>query len=176
MKKTGVLFYTLTLITITMLAVSCNPGKNVNKPGTNAGKQEIGIATPPVIIYKTKNDYSKNVPVILSEDKSKVISFPAQRDIKKGDDFAYPTPLADGYLLDNRGINQNAAFLKFTYLDYYNMDNVPDAARLMNYILDKEPFTEIYQCGRRGDYKNAEEELNLKIKQGKLKEFKNLLK
>jgi hypothetical protein len=46
----------------------------------------------------------------------------------------------------------------------------------MNYILDKEPFTENYQCGRRGDYKNPEEELNQKIKQGKLKECINLLK
>lgn len=176
MKKSGSLFYTLILITITMLAVSCNPGKNVNKTGTNAEKQEIGIASPPVIIYKTNNDYSKNVPVILSEDKSKVISFPAQRDIIKGDDFVYPTKLANGYWLDNRGINQNTAFLKFTYEDYYNMDNIPDPARLINYILDKEPFTEIYQCGRRGDYKNLEAELNQKIEMGKLKDCKNLLK
>jgi hypothetical protein len=139
-------------------------------------RQETGVASPPAIVYKTKNDYSKNVPVILSEDKTKIVSFPAQRDIKKGDGFVYPTELVDGYLLDNRGINQNAAFLKFTYEDYYNMDNIPDAARLMNYILDKEPFTEIYQCGRRGDFKNLEAELNQKIREGKLKECKNLLK
>lgn len=174
MNKTGLLFHVL--LAVIIVIVSCKPGKNISNTETKVKKQEIGMATPPVIVYKTKNDYSKNVPVILSEDKTKIVSFPAQRDIKKVEEFAYPTKLANGYLLDNRGISQNAAFLKFTYEDYYNMDNIPDAARLMNYILDKEPFTEIYQCGRRGDYKNLEEELNQKIESGKLKECTSLLK
>lgn len=174
MKKSGLLFSTL--LAVIMLAVSCNSSKKATKSGPDVKNQGIGIASPPVIIYKTKNDYSRNVPVILSEDKSKIISFPAQSDIKKGGEFVYPTQLADGYLLDNRGINQNAAFLRFTYEDYYNMDNIPDASRLLNYIADKEPFTEMYQCGRMGDFKDLVTELNQKIKEGKIKEFKNLLK
>ncbi len=174
MKISGLLYSTL--MAVIMLTVSCNTGKKATKSGSEVKRQEIGVASPPVIIYKTRNDYSKNVPVILSEDKSKIISFPAQSDLKKEGEFVYPSQLENGYLLDNRGINQNAAFLRFTYEDYYNMDNIPDAARLMNYIADKEPFTEIYQCGRRGDYQDLINEINKKIKERKTGEFKNLLK
>lgn len=175
MQKTSFLFVN-TLIFLALITVSCKFGKNIGETDNKVNKPSVGVASPPVIVYKTKKDYSRNVPVILSEDKLKIVSFPAHNDIKKDNDFVYPTKLNNGYLLDNRGITQHAAFLKFTYEDYYNMDNIPDASLLMNYILDKEPFTEIYQCGRRGDYKNPEEELNQKIETGKLKDCKNLLK
>jgi hypothetical protein len=90
--------------------------------------------------------------------------------------FTYPDELVDGYLLDKRGINEHAAFLKFTYEDYYNMDNIPTAERLMNYILDDDPFIEIYDAGKKGQYKNIIDDLNTMILQGKIREMKNLLK
>ncbi len=134
-----------------------------------------GVPSPPAIVYKTKGDYSRQVPVILSADKKMVVSFPAQSDLRINGKFTYPDVLEHGYLLDNRGINQNTAFLKFTYEDYYNMDNIPTAERLLNYILDDDPFIEMYDFGRRGQFENAVEEINQIILSGKIPEKKSLL-
>ncbi len=87
----------------------------------------------------------------MSVDKTRIISFPDPKDIRIDGNFTYPDELVDGYLLDKRGINEHAAFLKFTYEDYYNMDNIPTAERLMNYILDDDPFIEIYDAGKKKD-------------------------
>lgn len=135
----------------------------------------VGVPSPPAIVYKTKENYNKLVPVILSPDKSRIVSFPAQSDIRVNGSFSYPDELVGGYLLDNRGINQHAAFLRFTYEDYYNMDNIPTAERLINYIIDDDPFVEIYEVGRRGDFRNPVEEINTIINAGKLEDKKNLL-
>lgn len=139
------------------------------------GKNQMGLSSPPAIVYKTKEDYSQLVPVILSADKKKIVSFPAQSDIRINDNFPYPDALEDGYWLDNRGISQHAAFLKFSYEDYYNMDNIPTAERLMNYIVDDDPFIEMFEVGRRGQFKNLVEDINQMIREGKLTEMKNLL-
>jgi len=56
------------------------------------------------------------------------------------------------------------------------MDNIPTAERLMNYILDDDPFIEIYDAGKKGQYENIIDDLNTMILQGKIREMKNLLK
>jgi hypothetical protein len=149
---------------------SCSSTKN----GTmNQNQSSVGIPSPPAIVYKTKADYFDKVPVTLSDDKTKVIAFPAQSDIRINNNFTYPTKLNDGYLLDNRGISSNTAFLKFSYDDYFTMDNVPTAESLMNYILDDRPFTEFYEIGKLGDYKNPIKELNALIDKEGLKKISN---
>ena len=113
---------------------------------------------------------------MLSADKQKIVSYPAPTDIRRGADFTYPTKLHSGYLLDNRGIGINTAFLRFTYEDYYNMDNIPTADRLMEYIIDDNPFLELYQLGNRGEYTDIEQEINKIIDENKMKKFTNLAK
>ena len=162
-------FYTILMSSL--IIFSCSSQKN---SGMTKNEGNMGVASPPAIVYKTSKDYYYHVPVQLSDDGKKVVSYPAPSDLRRGNDFTYPTRLADGYLLDNRGININTAFLRFTYADYYNMDNIPNTERLMNYIIDDDPFTEFYEVGRRGDYEDIEKALNKIIGQGKLKEFKNL--
>jgi hypothetical protein len=161
-----------------LLLVACATQKNEKKSETMNEEKgtSVGVPSPPAIVYKTRGDYEKLVPVILSEDKKRVVSFPAQSDIRVNESFPYPDKLQEGYLLDNRGINQNAAFLKFTYEDYYNMDNIPTAERLIRYIEDDDPFVEMYDVGRRGSFGNAVEEINQMISEGKLKEKRNMLK
>lgn len=136
----------------------------------------VGLASPPAIVYKTSKDYFKNVPVLLSDDKQKIVSFPAASDIRRSDGFVYPAKLHHGYLLDNRGIGLRTAFLRFTYEDYYNMDNIPNAARLMDYIIDDDPFIEYYVVGNRGNFGDIEREINEIIDNHKLNSFKNLVK
>ena len=164
----------LSAIILVGCAVSDKNKRQSSSPGNE--NQQIGMASPPVIVYKTRNDYYDKVPVILSDDKTRIVSFPDPRDLKIDGTFAYPSKLNGGYLLDNRGINQNAAFLKFSYEQYCNMDNIPTADRLFDYITDNNPFTEIYQCGSRGNYKEIVAELNALISSGKIKDCKNLLK
>lgn len=140
-----------------IIVFSCSISKQKNvKQNTGA----VSYPSPPAIVYKTRADYYQNVPVTLSDDKKRVISYPAQSDIRRNGEFVYPTQLKNGYLLDNRGIGLNTAFLRFTYEDYFNMDNIPTAEGLMNYIIDDSPFTEFYELGKRADYKDIKKELN----------------
>lgn len=177
MKKSGILFFAITLI-ISGIIFSCSSSKkNQTKSKTNKNNQgAVSVPGPPVIIYKTKKDYYNHVPVTLSEDKARITSFPAQSDIRINGQYTYPTRLNDGYLLDNRGISKNTAFLRFTYDDYYTMDNIPTAERLMNYIIDDDPFLELYECGKKSNYDNLAEMLNRKIETGELRGCEDLMK
>lgn len=175
--KPDVIFKFCTMISL-VLFLGCSSLETGTKKSRAAGTENsaVGMASPPAIIYKTKTDYFDKVPVILSDDKTRIVSFPDPRDLKINGEFAYPSKLANGYLLDNRGIGPNAAFLRFSYEEYCNMDNIPTAERLFNYIIEKYPFTEMYQCGNRGNYDEIVAELNLMISAGKIKDCKNLLK
>ena len=125
------------------------------------GKRQAG---PPVVIYKTKRDYSRNVPVTLNADGTKIVSYPAVSDVRS---LPYPTPLADGYLLDNRGIGQHVAFLSYTYEEYAALPKTPTSDELFEKIIDKNPLLEIHFCGNRYQYKHLVDELNAQIRAGK---------
>jgi hypothetical protein len=131
-----------------------------------AGPDRTG---PSVIVYKTRHNYDKFVPVILSDDKKSIVSYPAPEDVFTGAKLAYPTKLAKGYLLDNRGINVHSAFLDITYEKYAKMKTV-DAISLMKHIKSSDPFVFFYVCGKRHSYENLVGDLKTKIKAGKLKE------
>ncbi len=74
--------------------------------------------------------------------------------------YFLPTKLEKGYLLDNRGISINTAFLNITYKDYSELKELPSIEEFHNLILDNNPFFEIYQCEKKYNYKNIVEELN----------------
>lgn len=133
-------------------------------PHISTGKKPAAV-TAPVYIYKMKKDYSQQVPVTMDATRTKVVSYPAPTDLKLNGRFAYPTPLENGFWLDNRGIDRNVAFLSYTYEEYSRLPEAPVADTLLKYIIDKDPLTEIHYCGRRGDYKNIVEELNELIRQ-----------
>lgn len=123
-------------------------------------------ALPHAIVYKMKKDYSKNVPVILSEDKTTIISYPAITDVFFNGKLAYPTNLLDGYLLDNCGINKNVAFLSYTYEEYAALSTTPSIDELYKKIIDKDPLVEIVDCGLRDNYKNGAEDIKKLIEDG----------
>ncbi len=115
------------------------------KPGQNAMN-----ARSPIIIYKTYKDYYNNIPVSLSADKTKIVSYPGINDIYYNGEIAYPTKLARGYLLDNRGIGINSAFLKMTYDEYIKFSATPSSEEIYEMIIDSDPFSEMYRiaCNR----------------------------
>lgn len=132
------------------------------------------VPSPPCLIYKTKSDYSKNIPVILSDDKTMIVSYPDVKDVYYKGNLAYPIVLNDGFLLDNRGIGPNVAFLTLTYEQFSKMNKTPSSTELFQLILDREPLLEMYQCGNRSKYSNIENELNELISSDKLKSCKKL--
>jgi hypothetical protein len=162
-------------VAISIVSVACS-SKKASKDTTL--KQEpipMDFSGPPTIIYKTNADYSKLVPVILSDDKSKIISYPSPTDIYYKGQLAYPTKLNNGYYLDNRGLTKNSVFLNITYEEYAKLKEVPLLKELYAKISDKNPFTEFYDCGNRHRLKNEVEEINKIIDGKKLKDCKCMI-
>ena len=134
----------------------------------------IPVASPKVVIYKTKKDYSKYVPVTLSDDKSKVVSYPDIKDVYFEGKLAYPTALAKGYWLDNRGVGPKSAFIKLTYEEYAKLPGTPTPDELYAMLLDKNPFCKIYDMGNRYSFKDPVAEINQVIERHELKKYKEL--
>ena len=150
------------------MITSCYTAKN---PANAQNSQKVSIPGPKAIIYKTRKDYSKLVPVILSKDKMTLVSYPDIKDVYFNGILAMPTQLHKGFLLDNRGISKNVAFIKLTYEEYSKLAKTPDAGKLIEMIIDKDPLIRMYSCGIRSTYKNIEQELNSKIDAGDFSKF-----
>jgi hypothetical protein len=133
------------------------------KSGNSETKPGISVPGPKVIIYQTNKDYSKLVPVILNDDKTALVSYPDIKDVFYKGSLAYPTQLHKGYLLDNRGIDKNVAFINLTYEEYSKLSKTPTADQLMEMLIDKSPISRMYTCGIRPSYNDIELELNSKI-------------
>ncbi|HWB62006.1 MAG TPA: hypothetical protein VG603_00745 [Chitinophagales bacterium] len=136
--------------------------------------ENISYKPPVVIIYKTRADYSKYVPVTLSDDKMSITNYPDPKDVFYNGKLAYPTALKKGFWLDNRGINANTAFIKMTYDEYSKLGSAPTAENLYKMILDKDPVTEIYNLGSRYRFKDEVSEINQLIENNSLGQFKKL--
>lgn len=119
------------------LLICCNSVKEIRM-------SSIGLR--PVVIYKTKFDYSNNIPIILNSTKDSVVSYPSISDVFLNGILAIPTQLNNGYLLDNRGINENVAFTSYKYQEYIMLEKTPDANELFQKIIDKNPLLEIHIC------------------------------
>jgi len=152
---------------------NCSATKKSGTPTADAPAQistEAYVSAPHVILYKTKKNYFKNVPIILSEDKKVIVSYPDPSDLMLGDMFSYPTQLPEGYFLDNRGISKNVAFLKLTYEDYSRLLNPPSVDELWMIIIDYDPLVEMWDCGTGYNKKDIVSDLSALIRSGKLKE------
>ena len=149
-----------TLIILSGMIVSCCSVKNADNVKSN---QNAFVSGPKVIIYQTKEDYSKLVPVMLSDDKQFLESYPDIKDVYFNGSLAYPIQLHKGYWLDNRGISRNVAFINLTYEEYSKLPNTPLPDELMNMLIDVQPLVSMYSCGLRSSYKDIEQELNAKI-------------
>lgn len=165
MQRTLLVAIGLTLAAMTVLT-SCARKSAPNV--SSATSAQVTVPGPPCIIYKTKGDFSRLIPVEMTADKTKLASFPDVADIYREGELAYPTQLVDGYLLDNRGIGPDVAYLKLTYDDYRKLDSTPAASELMNAIIEPDPLLEMYQCGNRSQYKDVVSELNGMISSGNL--------
>ena len=156
---------------MTLINSACCTAK---KSGTSQNGSKVMIPGPKVIIYQTTKDYSQLVPVTLSADGKSIESYPDIKDVFYQGVLAYPTQLNKGYLLDNRGINTNVAFLDITYEAYSKLPKTPAPDQLMKMIMDSKPLVIMYSCGPRSKYKDIEKELNAKIDAGDFSDFTKL--
>ena len=143
------------LLLILVFASCKTPTKNTGKTNERFIPEPIPILNshimnspamlPPAIIYKTTVNYNDNVPVIMNESRTEIISYPAPTDLRRSDGYCTPTPLSNGFLLDNRGINSNVAFTNYTYKEYAALENAPTMTELMSRIVNKYPLEIMYQ-------------------------------
>lgn len=136
------------------------------KSGKMAKQQEISFDGPPTVVYKTSQDFSNYVPVLMNGDKTTILAYPAPSDLLKDGVPAQPTLLRDGYLLDNFGLRRNSVYLKYTIEEYSKLERVPSTEEMMENILEKDPFTFMCNCGSRYRFKDVVEELNELIATG----------
>jgi hypothetical protein len=130
-------------------------------------KMDMGVlATAKALVYKTRADYFDRVPVLMNSDKSNIVAYPDPTDLMYGNSLALPTRLRNGYLLDNRGIGIYVAFLTYTYANYRALPKAPALDQLMDSLLDRNPLTELWDCGSRSLFKKEVVELNALIDKG----------
>jgi len=151
--------------------VGCSSSNKMTQKSNEERTQFVPQYTsgPQALIYKTNKDYSNLVPVILSDDKTEIVSYPHPSDLKVGSGYPLPTFLNNGYLLDNRGIGKNVAFLKLTYKEYSELKELPTLKELYNYIIDKDPLKELCDCGNKTVFTDIEKQLNSIIDNNKLR-------
>lgn len=116
-------------------------------------------ATGRLVVYRTATDLQDKVPVTLSADGSAIVAYPHPKDLRTADGLATPLELADGWLLDRRGIGKHSAFLRMTYAEYAALDAPPALADLNEGILDRDPFTDLCDCGPRSAFADPAVEL-----------------
>ena len=149
-------------------------GCHQEKQSQQIVKNSQKVIGPRIIIYKTKADYFLNVPINLSTDKKTIVSYPAITDVYTNGKLALPTKLERGFLLDNRGITSDVAFIKLTYEQYVRLHATPTSAELQQMILDPDPLTIMYDCGIRNSYQNIVDDINKLILRNDFSKFKKL--
>lgn len=155
------------LLLLTTILLSCHSGKTVVLQSPPLPMTVPSFTPgPQAVIYKTTKDYYYHVPVIMNNSRTEIVSYPAPQDLYYNGKPAYPTRLANGYLLDNRGIGAYVAFLSYTYEEYSKLGKTPSMKELKEHILDKYPLTEAWNCGLRSQYKDEVNELNRRIESG----------
>ncbi len=112
---------------------------------------------PHVLVYRTRSDTRTLVPVTLSEDRSRIVSYPHPKDIDPV--RSAPVELAGGWLLDRRGITAQVAFLGMSYAEYAKLAQAPSLPEMMAGIADRDPLMDLCDCGPRTAFKDVEAEV-----------------
>ncbi len=95
---------------------------------------------PRARIYRTSAPSDSLVPVTVSPTGTFVTSYPAPTDL-----VAPPQHLADGWLLDHRGITPQSVFTRYTYSEYRSLPAAPSADELLHSLDPSVAVTEIVE-------------------------------
>jgi hypothetical protein len=131
---------------------------------------DLKTSGPPALVYKTRADYARLVPVIMNDAKTVIVSYPHPNDLKNSQGYLLPVQLKKGYLLDKKGIGKNVAFLNVTYEEFAAFSEPPSMEQLEKLILDKDPLLELCDCGTLTRFTDPVNQLNDYIKHHDLSE------
>jgi len=129
-------------------------------------------------IYKFKvgQDYSNNVPVELSVDKTKITSNSSELNER------WPVKLISGYYM-NGSMGVNSGYLSLTVEEYNSYDIIPGVDSLFKLLVEKDPYLEYYQRNDDGTFRNENGVygidtafINDLIRKGKLEKYFDRLK
>lgn len=95
---------------------------------------------PKARIYRTSAPSDSLVPITISPSGNFVTSYPAPTDLT-----ALPVKLAEGWLLDRRGISPQSVFTRYTYADYKALPEAPSTDLLMRSVNPSVSVTEIVE-------------------------------
>ena len=128
-------------------------------------------------VHKPRSDYSNNVSVRLSEDKSRISAYPGPSDI----DFNWPVKLHQGYYLHGAFGGVNTGYISLTKTEYSQYEISPGSDSLYKLLLDKDPFLGFYEYIDRHnifytDYGIDTVKLNQLIENGELEKYFTRLK
>lgn len=128
-----------TAVSLSVLLPGCRGGSAATAVSASsyAGQAQ---ALPRALIYRTSGDFNDNVPITLDASRQRPVSYPAPTDITAA---SAPVVLADGWLLDRRGISAGSVFTRYTYRGYSALDSVPPVAVLMDSVIPGATVTEI---------------------------------
>jgi len=165
------------IIPIILFLFACKTKDNTRKTDTPITYIPVFNATgPPLLVYKTKGNYNNLVPVFLSEDNGEIVSYPHPKDLISGNKLQMPVVLPKGYLLDQRGIGLNIAFLKMSYEEYSELKEPPSITELNNMIIDREPLEELCNCGVKTSEKDWIQILTHLINENKIRTTCKIIK
>lgn len=142
---------TLIALSLTIGATACGTKKEVATDNeifqavpavsATAMTSPTASAMPKAIVYKMSGSAgADNVPVQVSPSNGNIVSFPAPADVRGQE----PIALADGYLLDRRGIGPNSRFTRWTYAEYGALTQVPTLNELTAAIIPDARVTDIH--------------------------------
>lgn len=135
---------------------------------------QVDFDGPPTVIYKVSDEYVNLVPVILNEEKTKIVSYAAPGDMYNSEgELRFPTPLSKGYYLDQIGVGLNTAYTSLTIDEYAEMETPPKLDSLYQLIISKDPFKRMYNLGNRKQYLD-EEVVKEIVSSGKYKSYNRL--
>ena len=141
-------------ILLMILLASCG----IQRPGASHAKG-------PVVVYKTERDYRDHVTVQLSEDGRSVTAFPGPGDVL----LQRPIELEKGYLLKRMPGN---AFISLTIREYAASSHNYSTEEMLDLVIDKKPFLEIYDCSDCSSGDTAS--INRLIREDRLKSCRSL--
>lgn len=122
-----------------LLSVSCRTGSAEVVTETPHSIEAI----PRAVIYRTNINVNDNVPVRVTAEGTKILSYPAPSDVGQ---FSTPVELAEGWLLDRRGgVGSDTRFLTYTYSDYSCLKEPPSVSVLIDHIIKEARVTATYQ-------------------------------
>lgn len=97
---------------------------------------------PKAIVYRTDGNFYDNVPIMLNENGTEVVSFPAPTDLSQQ---SMPLHLSDGWMLDRRGVGPNTVFTSYTYKEYMALPQAPSPTELLAHVIPGSGITSLVE-------------------------------